>query len=517
MSSSVSTNKRIAKNTILLYFRMLLIMAVSLYTSRVILRVLGVEDFGLYNIIGGVVVLFSFLNNAMSNATQRFLSYEIGRKDLIQLRKTFCMSINAHIIIALILIVLAETIGLWFVNNYLNIPADRIVAAKWVYQFSILTFIFNILRVPYNATIIAHERMSFYAYISIIESLLKLGIVYILTLGDSDKLILYAILISIVAFVVNIVYIFYCSRTFESSKYTLFWDKNLLGKLMRFSGWSMFGSFASIGAIQGTNILINIFKGVALNAAFGIANQASNAIYSLISGFQVAYNPQIVKMYARNEKENLWKFIFQVSKFSYFLFFSIAIPVLFKMDFILGLWLDKVPQYTVEFCQLMIVYFLFDALQAPIWMLVYATGNIKKYQIYVSLITLTVLPISFICLYLGFSPVIVLVLRVITNIFCSIFRMMLVRKMIDFPSFTYCKVVLTRVFSVTLLSFLTLIFINHIFPTTLIYKWVFIIISPFTIILISFFAGFNLIDRMSLIVKLKTFFTNDSENNSIQE
>ena len=256
----LSNNKRIAKNTLLLYFRMLFTMIVTLYTSRIVLNTLGISDFGIYNIVGGVVVLFSFLNNAMSSATQRFLNFEIGRNDFVLLRKVFCISMNVHFSIAIIVLVLAETIGLWFVNTQLNLPLDRMSVANWVYQFSVITFMISIIQVPYNATIIAHERMSFYAYISIIEVSLKLSGVFLLQYLNYDKLKLYAVLVCAVSLIIIFIYKFYCTIKFESSRYSFIWDSTLYKHLLSFSGWSLFGSLANVGKTQVINIFLNIFS-----------------------------------------------------------------------------------------------------------------------------------------------------------------------------------------------------------------------------------------------------------------
>ncbi len=330
-----SKTKQIAKNTSLLYFRMLITMIVTLYTSRIVLNTLGIEDFGIYNIIGGVIILFTFLNVAMSNTTQRFLSFELGRNDMEQLKKTFSMSMTAHISIALIVFLLSETVGLWFINTQLNIPAERMNAANWVYQFSILTFVFQIIRVPYNASIIAYERMSFYAYISIIEVILKLAVVFLLQKGGFDKLIFYSILLFIVSIIILYAYKVYCNKKFKISRYYFFWDGSLYKNIMSFSGWSLMGSVASISANQGINILLNIFFGVAVNAAMGIANQVNGALNSFVVNFQTAFKPQIVKSYAEGDKKYLTQLILQTSKFSFFLFFIVSIPILLNTEFAL--------------------------------------------------------------------------------------------------------------------------------------------------------------------------------------
>ena len=359
--------RRIAKNTVMLYIRMLLIMAVTLYTSRVVLNVLGVEDFGIYNVVGGIVVMFSFLNGAMATSTQRFLSFSLGKNDQEQVARVFSMSMTTHISIALIVLLLAETFGLWIFYRYLNIPPERMGAAQWVYQLSVLTFCISIIRVPYNAGIIAYERMSFYAYISIVEVCLKLGMVILLQYLGSDKLILYALLMALTTGIVTFIYKLYCCKTFSVCRYHYFWDKHLYKELISFSGWSLFGSAANVGVQQGINILLNVFFGVVTNAALGIANQVSSAVSQLVGNFQTAFNPALVKSYASGDYSYFVRLIFQTSRFSYFLLFIIALPLYLCMPFVLKVWLDIVPEYTVVFCRWMLVFVLIDAVSAPLW------------------------------------------------------------------------------------------------------------------------------------------------------
>jgi len=459
--SNSANNKRIAKNTILLYFRMLLTMAVTLYTSMVVLKTLGVDDFGIYNIVGGVVVLFSFLNNAMSTATQRFLNFEMGKGAEGNVNRMFSMSMTAHLSIALIVVILAETIGLWFLNTQLNIPADRMNAANWVYQFTILTFCIQIIRVPYNASIIAYEKMSFYAYIGIIEVVLKLLIVFLLLFFGWDKLKLYAVLTFGVAFVVLILYKLYCNKAFATCRYNFFWDKALYKKLMSFSGWSLFGSVANVGAQQGLNILLNIFFGVAINAAMGIANQVSSAVFGFVSNFQTAFNPQIVKSYAMNDRTYFMNLIFQSSKFSYYLLLLLSIPLLISTDFILQVWLTNVPEYTASFCRLIILFLLIDAISAPLWMSVQATGEIRNYQILIGSLILLNFPLAYLALKLGYPPESVLIVRVLINLLNYAVRIFYLRTKINLPSGKYIREVILVVSLVTLLALPLPLLVDH--------------------------------------------------------
>jgi O-antigen/teichoic acid export membrane protein len=473
-------------------------MFVNLYTSRVVLNSLGIEDFGIYNIVAGIIVLFSFLNNAMTTATQRFLNYELGKNDIVKVRQIFSMSMTAHISIAILVIFLAETLGLWFLNTQLNIVDYRIYSANFVYQFSIFTFCIQILCIPYNASIIAYEKMSFYAYISVIEVTLKLLVVYLLLYFTFDKLIVYSILIFIVAVVVSIIYKYYCLNQFATCRYRIFWDKTLYMNLMSFSGWNLFGSIANIASHQGLNILLNIFFGVQLNAVMGIANQVNNAVYSFVSNFQIAFNPQIVKSYSSKNKEYFVDLIFLSSKFSFYLLLIIALPVLICCDFILQIWLNIVPEYAVYFCRLMILYSLLEAISAPFWMAVQATGIIKKYQIIVSFIILLNLPVSFFILWYGISLKYVLIAKFLIGFLTLFFRVLYLYFSMNFPLCSYIKNVLIRLIIVSFCSLLLPLLVNYFFS-----DWkglIFIILSSMISVVFFVFIG-GLEEREKIFVK----------------
>ncbi|MBE9467744.1 MAG: oligosaccharide flippase family protein [Bacteroidetes bacterium] len=505
-NSMPSNNKRIAKNTLMLYFRMFITMVVSLYTSRIVLNTLGIEDFGIYNIVGSVVVLFSFLNSAMSGATQRFLNFELGKKDFNQLSKVFSASLSVHILIALIILLLSETIGLWFMNTQLNLPQERMYAAKWVYQFTIITFIIGVIKVPYNASIIAHERMSFYAYISIIEVFLKLVIVFILQLYGEDKLIFYALLISVVTLVIFVVFIIYCHQKFDSTHYHFFIDKNLYKQLLSFSGWSLFGSVANVGKIQIINIFLNIFCGVTVNAARGIANQVSNALNNFVSNFQIAFNPQIVKSYAANEKTNFLKLIFQTSKFSCFLLFFLSLPVLINTEYILKLWLKIVPEYTAEFCQLTIIYLLIESISGPLWMSVQATGKIKNYQIVISSVLLLNIPISYILLKYNFAPYSVMWGNIGISIIALIIRIIFLKKLVKFPTINFINDVLFRIIIVTIFSIPLPLIINHFLNSDLLSLIITTIVAFISVSVTIYYIGLKKEERLFVINELRSFF-----------
>ncbi len=445
-------NKRIAKNTAMLYLRMLFTMLVSLYTSRVVLNTLGVDDFGIYNVVGGVVTMFSFLNSAMSSGTQRFLSFELGKKDYEQLKRIFSMSINIHASIAIIIFILAETIGLWFLNTQLTIPDERMVAANWVYQFSILAFIVTIMSVPYNAAIISHERMSIFAYVSILEVTLKLVIVFILQWFGFDKLKLYAILVFLVSLIIRIIYGIYCKHNFKECNYYIFWDSKLYSTLMSYAGWNLWGNFASVTMNQGINILLNIFFGPVVNAARGIAYQVNGAVNSFVTNFQMAINPQIVKSYAANDKEYMHKLIYRGAKYSYYLLFLLSLPVLIETESILKWWLKIVPEYSVIFCRLVLINALIDCISGTLMTSAQASGKIKLYQSVVGGLLLCILPLSYLLLKLGYPAETTIYVNICISIVAIVFRLIIISPLVSLKKSMFFKEVIIKILSVTFLS-----------------------------------------------------------------
>ncbi|MBQ2884855.1 MAG: oligosaccharide flippase family protein [Alphaproteobacteria bacterium] len=478
-------------------------MIVTLFTSREVLRILGETDYGIYNVVGGVIVLFAFFQTALNNASLRFLAYDLGKGDMRQLQKTFSVIMTSHIFLSLIVVVISESIGLWFVNTHLNIPENRSFVVNVVYQFTILSFVINLLRIPYNSLIVAYEKMAFYAYISIIEAILKLIIVYVLLISRFDKLAIYAILLFIVSVVCLVIYYFFCKNNFSVSRYRYYWDKQYLYKILGFSGWSMLGGVANVSAQQGGNFLLNIYSGLSANAALGIANQVSHALYSFASNFQVAFNPQITKLYSCGDNENLFRLIFRSSLVSYYLTLLISLPFFLNSDFILGLWLYEVPLYTAEFCILMTVYQMIDAMQAPINGLIYATGNIKCYNIWLSFFIFLNIPLSWIMLAMGFSPCIVLIIRVLINLITSIIRIHFMKTLIEFPEIQYIKEVCVRILLVTSIALIVSILLKSLFTNAFISVILFSTIILLIVSMIILYWGFGKEDRVLVLNYLK--------------
>lgn len=452
MKEEDSNNKRIAKNTMLLYFRMIIMMGVQLYTVRIVLDVLGASDYGLYNVVGGVVSMLAFLSGTMSTASQRYFAFEIGRGDRKQLRNTFNMTLLIYILIGIIILLLLETFGLWFLNHKITMPANRIVAANWVYQFAIGSLFLTMFQTPYSAMVIAHERMNFFAYVGILEVVLKLVVVYLLMIGSYDKLILFGILNLIVTFLVTTINRIYCLKNFKESRFLYYWDKSLFKEIVSYSGWNLFGALAGIMNNQGINIVLNMFFGPVVNAARAVAFQINTALNQFVQNFMTATRPQITKYYAQGDNDKMLNLVFQSSKFSFFLLFLVSLPIMFKMPFILDIWLKKVPEYTVLFARLIIVGALIDTLSYSLMATVQATGKIKVYQALVGSVMLLNVPISFLFLKFGFSVETVFYIAIINSVVCLQIRLLFLKKMVCMQIGGFYKIVLLRIVLVVLIS-----------------------------------------------------------------
>ena len=451
---SQENNKRIAKNTLLLYFRMLFMMAVSLFTSRVILNTLGVEDYGINNVVGGVVAMFSVLSGSMSSSISRFITFELGKGDKKRLKTVFSTGINIQLGMSLIILLVAEAAGVWFLNYKMNIPEERMYAANWVFQCSILTFILGLLSVPYNAAIIAHEKMSAFAYISIIEVTLKLIIVYLLTISPFDRLITSSILFMLVGLFIRLIYGYYCKRHFEECTYHFVYDKAILKSMTSFAGWNFLGNGAYMLNTQGVNILMNMYFGVAVNAARGVATQVDAALKQFVNNFTTAVNPQITKSYAQGDLSNMHKLVCRSAKFSAFLMMFFAVPIILETDTILSLWLKNPPAYASVFLKWIIISSFMDTVLAnSLVTSMFATGDIKKYQIIVTTFGCLVFPLSWLAFQLGFEPQVGYILYFIIYSILLFVRLYLLRDMVKLPFMMYVREVLFKVTPVMAISF----------------------------------------------------------------
>ena len=452
MTDNSQISKRIARNTLFMFARMLLVTVVGLYVSRIVLQVLGVSDFGIYNVVGGVVVFFSFLQQALNSATYRFLTFSQGQGAPSGQNKVFCMSFNVHLLVALAILALSESIGLFLLNHYLVIPQERMLAANVAYQFSILSFVINVIRTPYNSSILAHERMDFYAYTSVFEALLKLLIVYLLYWVQVDKLIVYALLLSVVDIFLYLWYYLYCRKSFVECTLHRIWEKTMFSKMLKYSGWSLVVNATDVSVSQCLVFFFNVFFGVVANAAFGIANQVTGKVGMLVVNFTQAFNPQIIKSYARNDRSYFLNLIYSTSKLSYYLMFIVCVPLLFNIDFVLNLWLVEVPENTATFIFYIFLFALVDAYSAPLWTAAHATGNIKNHQLIMSSIKIMCIPLAYLLFKHGCDAWTALSLKAGLNVICSIVRPLYMKRLISLPLKVYCRSVFLPVSLVTVLS-----------------------------------------------------------------
>lgn len=479
--TSVSDNKRVAKNTLVLYFRMLFMMLIGLYTSRINLQSLGVEDFGIYNVVGGIVVMFSIINGSITASISRFLTFEIGTGNMEKLKKVFSTSVTIQIGISLLILLLAETIGLWFLNHKMVIPDSRMPAANWVYQFSIITFILNLISMPYNACIVAHEKMSAFAWITIYDAIAKLLIAWLTFIAPMDKLIFFSGFIVLIAFTQRMIYTSYCLHNFEECHYKFTIDKELLKHMSGFAGWNFIGASSAILRDTGGNIIINLFCGPAVNAARAIANRINTAVLGFANSFMTAINPQITKSYASGEYEKMMGAIYKGAKFSFFLLLLLGLPVIMESEYIIHLWLGQVPEHTVLFVQLTILYAMSESISNPLVTTMLATGKIKNYQIVVGGLQMLNLPISYICLRLGCIPESVVIVAIILSQCCFAARIYMLRAMINLNAIDYVKKVYLRILSTLIITFILPVIVKYYMDDSL--------LSFFTILSISFISA----------------------------
>lgn len=482
MSNTSNNNTRIAKNTIFLYFRMILLMVVSLYTSRVVLATLGIEDYGIYNVVGGFIGMFAFLNGAMSGCTQRFITIALGKGDEQNLKRVFSTCVITHGMIAIAVFLLAESIGLWFVLEKLVIPESRMATAIIVYQCSIVSTIVMIMSFPYNADIIAHEKMSAFAYISIFEAFANLGIVYLLHIVNADKLALYAVLLMLVKISVIMVYRIYCKRHFFESAFRWLFDKMLLKEMLAFTSWNLFGGIAGTLMGQGINVLLNLFFGPAVNAARGVAVQVQSAVQLFSTNFQTALNPQMMKSYAAGELQIMHILLFRSAKFTFMLLLCLMLPLMLEIDTVLGLWLKEVPKYTNIFVCLMLCISMVDAISNPFMTASAATGRVKVYQSVVGGILLMIVPLAYIPLKLGAEPYTVFIVHLTIAIIAFVTRIFIIRNLIDLSIKEYLINAIIPCLKVALPSISISLAIKMVLPNELIYS---IIVGIITLIIVS--------------------------------
>lgn len=508
MQNKKSTNnKRIAKNTLFLYFRMLFMMAVSLYTSRVILNTLGIEDYGVYNVVGGVVSMLGFLNGALGGASSRFITYDLGIKDISSIKKTFGNILSIHFILAGIILLLGETIGLWFVNTQLKIPSYRFIAALWVYQFSLFSLIMSVICIPYNATIIAHEKMGAFAYISIIDTLLKLFIVYLLVISPFDKLIVYSILYFCIQLFNQLVYMLYCKNKFQEVHTSFSYDKKIFSEIFEFAGWTMNGYLAIVGYTQGINILLNIFFGPVVNAARGIAVQVQNVCQQFCTNFQMALNPQMTKNYAQHNLNEMHSLLIKSSKFSFYILFIIVLPLMFVAPIVLKVWLGNIPPHTVNFLRLILFIGLLYPLTNPLIVSVHATGHLRKFQLIEGSLLLSIVPLAYVILkFFHLPPESVFVVHLFVEFFTLLARLKIVLPMIGFKLNVYIQKVIIPIVIVVLCAPI-IPYVVYLHSKIGIFSSFYICVTcTISLLLIIYFLGCTSNEKKFIIERMKIIY-----------
>lgn len=468
MDSKIKNNrsKRIVKNTLMLYFRMIFLMLISLYTSRVILNTLGVTDYGLSNVVGGIVGIFSVLSGSLCAAISRFIAFECGEGDEKKLKKVFSTSINIQLILSAFIILLVETFGLWFMHYKMVIPQDRMYACDWVFQLSLFSFCLGLICVPYNACIIAHEKMSAFAYISIFDGIFKLAIAFLIRWSPFDELIFYFSLLVVNGLIDRFIYGIYCSKNFPECKYHFIFDRKLLREMFGFAGWNFIGASSAVLRDEGGNIVINLFSGPAVNAARGIAMSVNGAVTGFANNFMTAINPQITKSYASGDHEYMFKLIYQGARLSFYMLFFLSLPVIMNTQFILHLWLGQVPEHAVLFTKLVLVFAMSEAISNPLVISMLATGKIRNYQIVVGGLQMLNLPVSYVCLKYGAIPETVLIVAIIISQCCLVARLTMLKGLInlhpkDFLRKVYFNVLKVSLFSIVLPLLIYMIFGNN--------------------------------------------------------
>lgn len=498
-------NQRIAKNSILLYLRTFLIMLVSLYTVRVTLNILGFEDYGIYNAIGGVVAVVAFLSNTLTSVSLRYFSFHLGKNNPTELKIYFNAVLTIYFVIAIIVALIAEILGYWLLNNYLTIPSSRLTAAFWVYHFSVFSLIVNFIQIPYNSIIIARERMDVFAYLSIVEVLLKLAVVFILRYVNYDSLILYSILLFVVAVLKWLFYYVYSSINFEETKFCIVRDISIYKELGKYLGWNTFGVCSAVVKTQGLVVILNVFFGPIVNAAYAIAHQINSAVNQFVSSFLLAVQPQIVKKYAEGEVQRMFTLIYRASKYSFFLLMIVAIPCILELPLILRLWLTEYPDYTVGFSIILIICALVDSLCIPLVTSIQATGKIKSYNIVISLAFLAFVPICIIAIKMGADAYSTLIISFVVTVLAQVVRVRYVIKLLNMPLKDYLKEVILKLIIVMTLSIMAPYLLSLLLSDSIVRLVIITITSVILSSALIFSLGMSEEERRSIKKFLNTY------------
>lgn len=506
MSNESEKSKRIAKNTFILYVRMMFLMLISLYTSRVVLSSLGIIDYGIYNIVGGVVSMFSIVSTALTGASSRFLNFEMGKSDKTRLSIVFSTVVTVQYALAILIAILCEIIGLWYINNMMNIPIERLNAANWCFHFSVFNFCMKLITIPYNAAIIAHERMKAFAYVSLFEGVFKLIVSYVIIYMSFDHLIVYGILLLIMQFIIRMTYHHYCYKHFDECHYHFVKDYSLLKEIFSYSVWHMFGNGSVILKNQGVNLVLNYFFGPVLNAAKGVAGSVLNAVTGFATNFMIAVKPQITQSYSSGNIDYMFKLVYNGARFSFLLLFFISLPILINADYIMHIWLKNVPPYAVIFARLSLIIAIFDSLSRTLIYAQDATGNVRNYQVIVGSILLLNMPISFFVLFLGAEPYTVMYVALFIELCALIARLLLIPHYIkEFSVWNYIEKVIFRCLLVTIVSSILPILLYCCLPVNF---YTFLINVVFCIVISSvaiLYIGCSSDERKMLIGKIRHY------------
>lgn len=455
---------RIARNTLMLYVRMFALMLVGLYTSRVVLSALGETDYGIYNVVGGVVSMFTIISGALNSSVMRFITFEMGKGEGAQLGKVYSTAVTIQLILAVVVVVLAEPVGLWFIENKMTISPERIPAAVQVLHFSLLAFVVNLMSVPQMAFITAHEKMSAYAYIGVMDGLLRLAVAFLIVYSPADRLVSYAALMAVVVFIVRLAYGIYCRRHFPECRYRPVFDKPLIREMFSFAGWNFIGVTSGVLRDHGGNILVNIFSGPVVNTARGIAIQLNGAVQGFVTNFMTAVNPQITKSYAAGETGYMLSLVRKSSRMSFYLLLMIALPILFNTEYLVGLWLEEVPEHTVKFVRLFLIFALSESLSNPLMTAAQATGRIRIYQSVAGGIILLNLPVSYLCLRAGSPPEVTVVVAIVISQICLGARVIMLRKMVGLEAGRFIRKVWMNVLFVAAVAALVPMAVDSLLP-----------------------------------------------------
>ena len=503
MSDTSANNKRIAKNTLMLYVRMLFLMAVNLYTSRVVLQALGVEDYGIYNAVAGFVTMFSLVSASMSGSISRFITFILGQGDIEKLKKVFSTAMIIQIVLAVIVVLLVEVFGVWFLNTQMTIPTGRETASNWVLQFALLTFVFNLCSIPFNATLVAHERMEAFAYFGIFEGLANLAISFLVRFSHSDKLIVYGLLMCSVAVITRITYNFYCKRHFEECTAKWIFDKSLFKEMFGFAGWNFIGVLSGLLREHGINLLFNIYYGPVINAARGLASQVNTAVMKFSQNFFMAVQPQITKTYSCNNVDEAHTLVMRSSRLAFLLLTALIVPIISETDFILGLWLDVVPNHTVAFVRIILIIALFESFSSPLIHLLLATGNIKKYQILVGSFNLLNFPVAWVILQVGGTAESAQLSVLAFSLIAVILRLLMLKEMTGFPIQKFVTSTMLRCLLILIVCLIPPVIIERILPLGIIRFFVSTITIEGIFILQTYSFGLNPGERNLIISKIK--------------